>query len=268
MYDLDMNEIQLPGKISWLKFKPLPQLYEYVKERVGGRDVIVSKNKLPRDIEAEFLCDSEGSMYYKLMRDEIYALFSQYPEFYVIDWAVSARRWKVHVEDYAVNRENHSIARVELPLRTTDPYCTSKGTTLDEFTYDAELWGYGMGLKYDSSTQDYIHNTSSFMIYNAGNQEVDPRESELIITLTSSTATADGLTIRNDTTNEEWQYNGVLNAGDQIILDGIKANKNVVNIVSDTELDVISLAPGENQIQITGITGAFEISFEFRFLYA
>lgn len=267
LYDRNFNEIELPG-VKWLEFTPLPQTARRKTEESGNGEIVISQSKGPRRINARFKSDSSGFIYYKLMRDEHFDLLDPTKFMWAVDFSVSGKMWGIYVDGHSIDRINGSVAEVTLELYSPGSYAISRGTTMDDFTYDSELWGYGMGLKYDAATQDYIHNTSSFMIYNAGNQEVDPRESELVITLTSSTATAAGFIIRNNTTNETWKYNGNLNAGDQIIIDGVQMEKNAMNIVGDTDLDVISLAPGENQIQITGITGAFEISFEFRFLYA
>lgn len=267
LYDEDWNEVELPG-VQWLEFTPSPQTANREVQRVGNRDEIISEEKEPRLIETRFLVRSGGYIYYKLIRDELFDIFDPTKKYFIVDFEASAKVWEVRVDDYKPVRTNARNAEVSMRLYSRLPHAFSKGTTLDEFTYDAELWGYGMGLVYDEGTQDYIHNTSAFNIYNAGNQTVDPRESELVIKIKSLGGSSSTMTLTNVTTGDEWSYTGTFENADEIMLDGVKMKRNTANIVGDTNFGLITLKKGMNQFTLTGITGAFEISFEFRYLYA
>jgi hypothetical protein len=138
---------------------------------------------------------------------------------------------------------------------------------MDEETFNARMRDYGAGILVGASVDDYIHGTNDFAIQNAGNIDVDPRQSELLITLTSISGTSSQFSITNNTTGDVWTYTGPFVAGSTITIDRTKSKKNGANIVGDTNLQLISLAKGINNFTINGITGDFEIKFEFRYLY-
>jgi len=81
------------------------------------------------------------------------------------------------------------------------------------------------------------------------------------------TGASSNLTITNQTTGDMWQYTGTTQAGDTITLDGVRSLKNGASIFGQTNRKLITLKSGWNDFAITGATGAFEISFDFRFYY-
>ncbi|MCG6184237.1 phage tail family protein [Anoxybacillus sp. LAT_38] len=113
-------------------------------------------------------------------------------------------------------------------------------------------------------TTYWIDNQTSFSIYNAGDKTIDPRELPLTITFRGESA---NLTIINKTTGDTWQYTGTTVKSDFLVLDGIRSLKNGVSIFSDTNRKLITLVPGWNDFTITGASGYFEITFNFRFYY-
>lgn len=267
LYDLNMQEIVLRG-VKWFEFTPDPPGADRVSEKVHHGEITLGKTRKPRNIEAKMWYRSYDPQGKKLLRDEIYALLNPLKEFYVVDEDVPGKRWKVEVESFNTTQVNRTTAEVVVVFYCPKGLAESIGTTLDPFTFDANLWAYGMGLQEDAKLQDYVHDTATFSIFNAGTERIEPEESELLITLKSSTATATKVKITNTTTNEVWEYIGPLNAGDTITIDRIQSKRNAANIVGLTNLNLISLAPGNNNFKIEGITGAFEISFKFRYLYA
>src|SRR5690606_11573561 len=119
----------------------------------------------------------------------LYSIFNPLKSMWAVDSQVPGIKWKVDVENYEVNRIHGTLAEVSLVFYSPKTYARSIGTSLDPFTYDSGLWGYGMGLKRDATAQQYIHKDTWFSIYNPSNVEVDPREDELKITLRSISAT-------------------------------------------------------------------------------
>jgi Phage tail protein len=153
--------------------------------------------------------------------------------------------------------------RFDVEFTTLSPFAESIGTTLDPFTFDAELWQIGQGLTAEDGIV-YTHSTSSFRIYNAGDVTIDPRVLPLKITFTGAST---NLKITNTTTGDMWQYTGTTQAGDTITLDGVRSLKNGVSIFSATNRKLITIASGWNDFTITGASGSFTISFDFRFYY-
>lgn len=265
--DRDFNEIIIPY-IRWLELVPEPLGVSRDSEKIGDVEITISEQRMPRNLRARILVPYKNPIYKKLIRSELFDLFDKSRKYYVTDIGAGSKVWDVRIDEIIIKRINSINDEWILNLYSPLPYAMSRGTTLDDFTYSSELWSYGMGLVYDEGKQDYIHNTESFSIYNAGNQIIDPRAFDLVIKIKSLGGTASTMTLTNLTTGDVWSYNGGLSASQEIVLDGVKMKKNAANIVGDTNFGLITLKPGMNQFTLTGITGAFEVSFEFRYLYA
>ncbi|MFC4712227.1 phage tail domain-containing protein [Planococcus dechangensis] len=268
LYDPNMNEIILRG-VTWLEITPEPVTAERYTEKVYNGDVPLGKSTNSRLINARLKYESVDYLGYKLMRNELYSIFNPIKDMWAVDEEVPGIMWKVDVEDFDIERINGRIGLVNLVFYSATTYARSIGTSLDAFTYDSGLWGYGMGLQGEASTQNYIHSSANFSIFNPSNVEVDPREHELKITLRSISATGSDIRVRNTTSDEVWRYQGPFNVGDIITIDGVITKRNGTNAVGFTgpTFSLISLVEGNNAITISGISGGFEITFEFPFLY-
>lgn len=248
---------------------PSPETEFETEETSGSSRKIPLGGRVSREpITMDFDFRSYDLQDYNLLRHQVFSLFHSKQPFYFIDHIEKGKKWYVYAEgfrpDEVLNRGKSSISLIPL-----NAYAESVGTTLDPFTYDSGLWSYGMGLQMDASTQDYIHNTPEFSIYNAGSVEVNPRYDKLKITLKSDTANGSDIRIRNNSNGNEWRYQGMFQAGDTITIDGILTKRNGLNAVGATGplFGLIKLNEGNNDFTITGLTGEFEITFEFPFLY-
>lgn len=268
LFDVNMNPIILRG-VTWLEFTPRPVEGDRITENVYNSEIVLGKTTKSRMIDARFIYEAYDFLDYKLLRNHLYSIFSPIKDLWVVDEQVPGIKWRVEVDSFEVERVNRKVAVVSLIFYSPKTYARSIGTSLDPITYDSDLWSYGMGLQMDAGTQDYIHNTPVFSIYNPSNVPVNPREDEIIIRLKSTTATGSDIKIRNNTNGNEWRYQGVFQAGDTITIDGILTKRNGLNAVGETGplFGLIKLNEGNNDFTITGLTGEFEITFEFPFLY-
>ncbi len=107
--------------------------------------------------------------------------------------------------------------------------------------------------------------TQRFTLWNAGNVAVEPESMRLIIQANFVRSPKD-FTIKNLTTGEIFIMRRSAN-GNHLRLNGMVVSLGgLTNIFRDTNHQFISLAPGNNQFEITG--GAFaQIWFDFKFLY-
>jgi len=266
LYDLNMNEIELRG-VQWLEFTPGSPTAERLTDYVWDGDIVLGKRRKSRNIQARFFYKSRDFLDYKLLRDELFAIFDPLEAFYMVDTQITGKRWRVEVDSYEPERINGQVAEVAIALYSSKPYAESIGTTMDEETFNANMREYGVGALPGASVDDYIHSTNTFAIHNAGSVDIDPRQSELLITLTSISATSSNITLTNNTTGDVWTYTGTFAVGSIITIDRTKSKKNGANIVGDTNLQLINLVKGINNFTVTGLTGDFEIKFEFRYLY-
>jgi phage-related protein len=234
-----------------------------VSEEIEGRDgyIEIDTTYDGRKIRASFFMYAFDKYDYPLLRNEVFRIFATKELFYFHE-PNQKRRWLVRASGFDIERFSPRGGTFEIEFSSPSPYAESIGTTLDPFTFDAELWQIGQGLEADNLK--YVHNTTSFKIFNAGDITVDPRIYPLKITYTGAST---NLTITNQTTGDIWQYTGTSQAGDMITLDGIRSIKNGLSIFRDTNRKLITIVPGWNDFTITGASGSFTISFDFRFYY-
>ena len=121
--------------------------------------------------------------------------------------------------------------------------------------------GIGTLTKITLSTQS---KTNKFTVYNAGNVTVEPESAQLYIRM--NYVTSDGnFKLINKTTGETFEYHRTINRK-HIVLNGMIMTEGGVNRFRDTNRKFISLAPGDNEFEITGATFN-QMYFEFKFLY-
>ena len=108
-----------------------------------------------------------------------------------------------------------------------------------------------------------ISSTNNFTVYNAGNVTIAPESMLLHIFVAS--ATGDSITIKNDTTDETFTLNRKMTAR-HIQVNGMVVTDGTAQVFRDTNKRFISLAPGDNNISVTGATFN-EIRFNFKYYY-
>lgn len=264
LWSEDGQEIDLSqyGLIGLRLIIPSPS-YERYADVIPGRPGVISLGKdiRSRQLIAEFKVDAADYTDSLLLRDELYSLFSKGNFLYIGETNQPGKRWAVEVsEQWTPDRVNTRTMKTSIPLNSETGMAESVGTTLDPFTFDMEYWQIGQGLTSDD--MKYVHNSNLFNIYNAGNVIVDPANMELLIEYTGAST---NLSIKNETTGDEWIYTGTSNSGDTIKLDGIQMTKNNLSIFRNTNKKIITLIPGWNGFRLTGTSGSFEIKFKFRF---
>src|SRR5699024_9982921 len=107
--------------------------------------------------------------------------------------------------------------------------------------------------------------STKFSVYNAGNVTVEP-ESMFLHIIANTVTTPGGFTITNKTTGDEFVFNEEIN-GQSILLRGMDVRvSSIYNRFRDTNRRFISLAPGDNEFEVSG--GTYNhIRFDFRYLY-
>lgn len=236
---------------------------KHYQETIDGRDgfIDMGTDYLGRTMSANCTMMATDDDDYALLRNEVFRIFDSRQPFYIIVDAEKGKHW------LAKYNGKYSMARAAdwgqftIPFISSSAYAESIGTTLDNKTFDAQVWQTGDGQTLDDTM--YTQTTTSFQIYNASDGEtIDPRDMPLTITYTGAST---NLTITNTTTGDEWQYTGSTVSTDVLKLDGIRSLKNGVSVFSDTNHKLITLEPGWNDFTLSGTSGSFSISFDFSF---
>ncbi|KAA0944150.1 phage tail family protein [Sporosarcina sp. ANT_H38] len=235
----------------------------HVSEIVEGRSGYLDLGTTfeGRTMKATFYIKGKDKYDYLLLRDEVFRLFDARTFFYLIDKNQPKKRWKVKTAaPYTPERFNGRIGTLEIQFVSPSPYAESYGTTIDPFTFTDELWQVGQGVI--SEDLKYAHSVSFFRIYNGSDIDIDPREIPLLI---KYQGISNNLKIKNITSGDEWAFTGASGVNDTILLDGVRSLKNSLTIFGQTNRKLIKLKKGWNDFQLSGASGSFLISFDFRF---
>ncbi|OTN79400.1 phage tail family protein [Enterococcus faecium] len=198
-----------------------------------------------------------------LQKTELRELFTREPEFYLIYSKEPGKKYRVVYDSIDDERKGVIYTRYTVNLEAIRGYSESIATTLTDFNLEEE-WQFSQGLV--AEDYKYTHQTSHFIIYNAGSFEIDPREHYLRIALEGESE--GNVTIFNKTTGDRFVYYPSLstNLGQTLVLDGVIPKLNGVSCGINTNHGLINLVEGVNEIEIQNITRV-KSSWDFRFLY-
>ena len=198
-----------------------------------------------------------------LQKTELRELFTREPEFYLIYSKEPGKKYRVVYDSIDDERKGTIYTRYTVNLGAIRGYSESIATTLTDFNLEEE-WQFSQGLV--AEDYKYTHQTSHFIIYNAGSFEIDPREHYLRIALEGESE--GNVTISNKTTGDRFIYYPSLstNLGQTLVLDGVIPKLNGVSCGINTNHGLINLVEGVNEIEIQNITRV-KSSWDFRFLY-
>ncbi|XOQ16697.1 MAG: Phage tail family protein [Shouchella clausii] len=219
-----------------------------------------------RIIDWDLIIKGESYMHYLLKRTEFLALICGKQEFYVSTKDEPNKLWKVtapnaiqlpHIVSYA--------GEAQIQLESSSPFAYSRGTLDDRFDFSG-IWQFGMNIPAIPDEIKYRHKIRRFTIWNLGHAEINPKRINEYLKIIYKGA-SNNLGIRNVTTGTFWQYNGRTSSNDIIVLEDVFSFKNSEPIFPQTNMQVITLAPGPNEFILSGTSGEFEISFDFPFLF-
>ncbi|MBU5214961.1 phage tail family protein [Heyndrickxia oleronia] len=245
----------------FIVYSPKPEIKT---DKIDGHHGAIKIDKTFGERKIEAICSYSSSDYYDatLLEGNLNQLFNQQDEFYIIRDLEPGKRWVVETSDEWSFSKIGTFGEFTIQFVSHSSFAESVGTTLDPFTFDAELWQVGQGLVAEDLV--YAHSTTSFRIFNAGDVSIDPREYPLVIKYQGAST---NLKIKNETTGEEWSINDSTEANDTLTLDGIRSLKNGVSVFGKTNKKLLTIAQGWNDFTLTGTSGSFLISFDFRFYY-
>ncbi|WP_368253099.1 phage tail domain-containing protein, partial [Enterococcus faecium] len=161
-----------------------------------------------------------------LQKTELRELFTREPEFYLIYSKEPGKKYRVVYDSIDDERKGVIYTRYTVNLEAIKGYSESIATTLTDFNLEEE-WQFSQGLV--AEDYKYTHQTSHFIIYNAGSFEIDPREHYLRIALEGESE--GNVTIFNKTTGDRFIYYPSLSTslGQTLVLDGVIPKLNGVS---------------------------------------
>lgn len=227
-------------------------------------------NKDTRSVFDTFVISLECRFYthdnqdYHVKLDEYFEDLFIRDSYYLWHSKTPGKRYLVHPVPFEAERYSAGNSKFTLNFEVFPGHSESLGTTLSPFTLESEKWQIGQGVL--SEDHQYIHTKNHIQIYNGGSFEINPRMHELKITI--QTYSQGGFKLTNRTTGEMFKFNDNerLYDTDTVVIDGPKIYKNGIRCGRLTNLGLISLAPGMNEIDIDNVSRV-KTSWDFRFLY-
>nr|DAO61163.1 MAG TPA: distal tail protein [Caudoviricetes sp.] len=214
-------------------------------------------------IEVKLFMEFKNMYDYQLKETELYAFLFDDNNYYIVTDREPGKRYlvrpnSVDLEDLGIRYATYSVA-----FNVFRGCSESLSTTLSEFSLGDE-WQFSQNL--ESADYEYEFGVSRFQVFNAGDFKIDPREHDLKITLKGESL--GNAAIFNRTTGERFIYYPPFstNLGQTITLDRVYPKLNGVNCGIDTNLGLITLAPGINEIEIQNVANV-KSSWDFRYLY-
>ena len=215
-----------------------------------------------RTITARFLITGKDYQDYYLLQQDIWRLIYDRNAYYIVHSKMPGKRWLVHPKPADPSKINFKEATIDIEFEAFKGYAESVASTLDPFTFSEGKWQTGQGLLFDDFK--YTFEENAFKVYNFGDFDIDPRENNLVITIT---AEGDNLRISNYTTGDNFIFYGTLNKEKNVLkLDGIYPMLDDMHCGKKTNNGLITLRKGWNDIRIFNVS-KIDISFDFHALY-
>lgn len=218
-----------------------------------------------KTIDVPFMFESADLPSYSTKRDEIYAWLGGKEAFYIYEGRSEV------ITEFEVPGEKTGGWSYSTDVDTSKRYLVRR--TNDLGPNQKGLWGLDsislstVELPFAESTAIKKLNFTDFskvILWNDGTEVVDPEIGmELVIEFVG---TSNGLTLRNEANDTEWNYSGTTTGNDAIKIDGIQSTKNQLSIVRYTNIEYVKLEPGRNIISVEGATAGV-LSFSFREYY-
>ena len=245
------------GKIICKEIKRQAPIYEVKYEDFEGANGSREVNASFRPFELVLTFD----IFYKneydkeLIITELHQIVFPGFQFYVTHELSPGKRFKVNPSNFELAEEENDYSTIEVTFDVPSGCSESLSTTLSEFSLDDE-WQFSQNLE----AADYKYR------FNAGDFAIDPREHALKITLQGESL--GNARIFNRTTDESFIYYPEFSTylGQTVTIDRVYPKSNGVHCGINTNLELITLAPGINEIEIQNVANV-KSSWDFRFLY-
>lgn len=215
------------------------------------------------EIEAKLYLEFKTMYDYQLKETELYAFLADDNSYYIITDREPGKRYLVRPNAISLEELGIRYATYSVTFNVFRGCSESLSTTLSELSLSEE-WQFSQNL--EAEDYEYEFNKSRFQIFNAGDFKIDPREHDLKIVIEGESLGS--ATIFNRTTGERFIYYPEFstNLGQTVSIDRVYPKLNGVHCGIDTNLELITLAPGINEIEIQNVANV-KSSWDFRYLY-
>lgn len=204
----------------------------------------------PFNLVLNFSFKGEDKRDLRLLKQKLRNLFFRREPYYIWHSDMPGKKYAVYCESNENEDLTNSFATFKVTFVVYKGYSESIDDT-SQFSLSNGRWQFESGVLATSDVH-YSHDHTAFRIYNGSSDTVNPimrHNFKLIIHV----AAPKGLKITNTTTGDVFEYKEPLNYANELVINGVHPFLDRKQRVGKyTNFEWITLAPGYNQIVITG----------------
>ncbi|WP_260979848.1 distal tail protein Dit [Staphylococcus pettenkoferi] len=204
----------------------------------------------PFNLILNFSFKGEDTRDLRLLKQKLRALLFRREPYYIWHSDMPGKKYAVYCESNENEDLTNSFATFKVTFVVYKGYSESIDDT-SQFSLNNGRWQFESGVLATSDVH-YSHDHTAFRIYNGSSDTINPvmrHNFKLIIHATAPK----GLKITNETTGDVFEYKESLNYANELVINGVHPFLDRKQRVGKyTNFEWITLAPGYNQIVITG----------------
>lgn len=193
-------------------------------------------------------------------------IFASRERYVVISSQMPGIKFPVEYVSINQNLEQIPFLEFEITLKVHKGYSESLYET-NQYDKTSDKWQFGNGLLVNDDIK-YKHNATSFRIFNGSSDTIAPFPHRHKLVIKININAPNGFKLINRTTGDVFEYKKAIKSNQQLIINGVYPTINGKRVGINTNHEWLSLAPGYNDIEITGtdITQS-TVEFIFPFIY-
>lgn len=202
---------------------------------------------------------------YNLLKQRLRGIIYRREPYYVVHSDMPGKKYAVVPEANTITDIGDRYGTFEIDFTVYKGYSESLLSTSKFTLSKADQWQFENG--YIAEDIKYKYNASSFNIFNGSSDTINPIKRHYL-KITVKVDAPKGITIKNNTTGDEFIYKVALSKSKPLIIDGIHPLIDKKRVGVNTNYQFLTLAPGYNDIEILGqgISNP-SVEFDFNFIY-
>ncbi|WP_436958415.1 phage tail domain-containing protein [Staphylococcus succinus] len=248
--DFNVNLTDIP-KLKFLDFLEEDVDVKANTKEVNGTDGVIMGpiNFGPFDLVLNFSFLGRDINEYNLMLQKLRKLLFKREIFYIWHSDMPGKKYAVYCTENSIDYKTPTFGTFAIKFSVIKGYSESLKET-DEFSLSSGEWQFEGGLLADDEIK-YKHNASSFKVFNGSSDTINPllrHKFKLFINIDAPK----GFKITNHTTGDVFEYKKSLTNKQTLTINGVHPTIDNKRVGINTNWQWITLAPGFNNIEITG----------------
>lgn len=203
----------------------------------------------PFDLKLRFIFSGMDIHDYQLFKHKLRAIIYQREPYYVWISDMPGKKYAVLPSSTEIEDIYSRNGEISITFSVFKGYSESLKET-DEYSLSSGEWQFEGGLLADDEIK-YKHDSSSFKIFNGSSDTINPllrHKFKLLINIDAPK----GFKITNHTTGDVFEYKKAIKSNQTLTVSGLHPFIDNKRVGNDTNWQWITLAPGFNNIEITG----------------